>query len=79
MPDDEPTTTVSMSLRRGDAQCFVSLNGVRAGMTAEQLRPLLDTTKLAWDLIRASVLEQLEKARRPKPAAPEPEPPKMDF
>ncbi len=60
----EPTTTVSMSRKVNmgnyeSADVFVSLSGVRAGMTAEELAPLLDTTKVAWDLVRAALVEQV--------------------
>ena len=45
------------------AEVFVSLNGVRAGMTAEDLKPLLDTTKVAWELVRAHLVEQVRNAK----------------
>ena len=73
MEKPEPTTTVSMSRKLNmefhggrkyeSAEVFVSLNGVRAGMTAEELKPLLDTTKIAWDLVRAQLVEQVAKAK----------------
>lgn len=72
--DREPTTTVSMSRKMNlgnyeSADVFCSLNGVRAGMTAEQLKPLLDTTKIAWDLVRAQLLEQITAAKTKSAAA----------
>ena len=64
----EPTTTVSMSRKVNlgnyeSADVFVSLNGVRAGMTAKDLEPLLNATKVAWDLVRAHLVEQIAAAR----------------
>jgi hypothetical protein len=71
---DEPTTTVSMSrkINMGNYEScdvFVSLNGVRAGMTPEQLAPLLNTTKIAWDLVRAQLIEQVQAAKAKLAAA----------
>ena len=43
------------------ADLFVSLCGVRTDMTAEELAPLMDTAKVAWDLVRAALLEQLHR------------------
>ena len=72
MADDprEPTITVSMSrkLNLGNyesAECFVSLSGVRAGMTADELAPLMATGKVAWELVRTELLAGLKKAREP--------------
>lgn len=64
----EPTVTVSMArkINMGNyesADCFVSINGVRAGMTAEEMAPLLDTAKVAWDQVRAALVEQVQQTR----------------
>lgn len=69
----EPTTSVSMSYKLNlddyeNAEVFVSLSGVRAGMTAEQLAPLLTTQKLAYDLVRASLVEKLRPIREERDA-----------
>ena len=65
----EPTTTVSMSrkLNLGNYEScdvFISLNGIRAGMTPVELAPLLNTTKIAWELVRAALLEQIAGAKQ---------------
>lgn len=66
--NDEPTVAVSMSkkINMGNyesADCFVSVSGIRAGMTAEEIAPLLDTAKIAWDQVKAALAEQVGKTR----------------
>lgn len=70
MPDErEPTITVSMSRKINlgnyeSADCFVSIAGVKAGMTAEELDPLLETGKVAWEKVRTRLAEQVRDMRR---------------
>ena len=73
----EPTISVSMSrkLNLGNyesADCFVSISGVRAGMTADDLGPLMATGKVAWEAVRAELLiglltEELGALESPNP------------
>lgn len=65
---DEPTISISMSRKINlgnyeSAECFVSISGVRAGMTTEELTPLMDTGKVAWDAVRQELLAGLRKSR----------------
>ena len=68
-PDErEPTISVSMSrkLNLGNyesADCFVSISGVKAGMTADDLAPLMATGKVAWDAVRAELIAGLKQVR----------------
>ena len=67
----EPTITVSMARKVNmgnyeSADCFVSINGVSAGMTAEDMAPLLDTAKVAWDQVRAALVEQVRQTKAAK-------------
>ncbi len=64
----EPTISVSMSrkLNLGNyesADCFVSISGVRAGMTADDLSPLMATGKVAWEAVRAELLTGMKRVR----------------
>ena len=65
---DEPTVTVSMSRKINlgnyeSADCFVSLSGVRAGMTPEEMEPLLETGKVAWSKVADALREQVRSVR----------------
>lgn len=65
---DEPTAAVSMAKKINlgnyeSAEFFVSVSGIKAGMTAEQIAPLLDTAKMAWDQVREALTEQVRNAR----------------
>ena len=67
MPD-EPTISVSMSKKLNvgnyeSVDVFVSINGVRAGMTAEQMAPLLNTAQTAWDQIKHALVTQVRMLR----------------
>lgn len=67
-PRREPTITVSMSRKINlgnyeSADCFVSISGIREGMTADDLAPLLETGKVGWDLVRDALAEQVRKSR----------------
>lgn len=67
-PEREPTISVSMSrkLNLGNyesAECFVSISGVKAGMTANDLVPLMATGKVAWEAVRAELIAGLKNAR----------------
>jgi hypothetical protein len=62
----EPTITVSVArkVNKGNyesADFFVSISGITAGMTAEQMKPLLDTGRVAWEQVRAALVEQLKR------------------
>jgi hypothetical protein len=64
----EPTISVSMSrkLNLGNyesADCFVSISGVRAGMTDADLAPLMATGKIAWEAVRAELITGLKRVR----------------
>ena len=61
---DEPTITVSMSrkLNLGNyesADVFVSISGIKAGATPEDIAPLLVSGKFGWDLAREALVEQI--------------------
>ena len=65
----EPTVTVSMSRKINlgnyeSAECFVSVSGVREGMTAEEIAPLMETGKVAWEQVRAALIEQMRDVRQ---------------
>lgn len=62
----EPTMTLSLArkINTGNyesAEVFVSISGVRAGMTADDLAPLLDTGKIAWDSLRGALREKVNE------------------
>lgn len=64
--NDEPTITVSVARKINlgnyeSADYFVSLSGIKAGMTAEEMKPLMDTGKVAWDTVRSALMEQIKK------------------
>lgn len=71
MSDERPPTiAISMSrkINMGNyesAECFVSISGVTEDMTAEQLEPLMETGKVAWELVRARLTEQVRDMRKP--------------
>ncbi len=79
MPDDqkEPTVTISMSRKLNlenlwgpkfkyeSAEVFVSVKDVRAGMTPDEIAALMDTGRVAWDQVRASLAEQVAKVKEP--------------
>lgn len=74
MTDREPTITVSMSrkvnlervlgpkFRYESAECFVSISGIKAGMSPEQLEALFTTGKVAWEMVREELREQIAEA-----------------
>lgn len=50
------TATVSLAQKvglpnYGDAQCFLSLSGIKADTTPEEIDQMLDQAKLAWSAI----------------------------
>lgn len=62
---DEPTIAVSLSWKRNlgnynSAEGFISMSGIKAGMTAEEMAPLLDTGKIAWDMIKDELVKQMK-------------------
>lgn len=64
----EPTVSVSMSkkINMGNyesADAFVSVSGIKAGMTAEEIRPLLDTAKIAWGEVATALAHQITSMR----------------
>jgi hypothetical protein len=65
---DEPTITVSMSRKVNlgnfeSADCFVSIGGLKAGMTPEEIEPLLVVGRFGWSLAREALIEQIKIAR----------------
>lgn len=64
----EPTLTISMArkINMGNyesADCFVSISGVTAGMSAEEMAPLLETGKVAWDQVKMALLDGMRKIK----------------
>lgn len=64
----EPTMTVSLGRKisdnnYGSIDAFISISGVRAGMTEEELEPLLETGKLAWAVLGAALVEKVREQR----------------
>jgi hypothetical protein len=62
----EPTVSVSIAFKKNlgnyqSADYFVSLSGLKAGTTVEQMQPLLETGRLAWEVIRAALAEQIKR------------------
>jgi hypothetical protein len=65
---DEPTITVSMSRKVNlgnyeSADVFVSISGIKAGATPEDIAPLLVAGRFGWDLAREALVEQIRIAR----------------
>ena len=68
MNDREPTVSVSVSMKVNlgnyeSADAFVSVSGLPAGATTEQIEELLDTGKLAWSLITARLGDKVRELR----------------
>ena len=71
MSDDaprEPAITVSMSRKINlgnyeSAEFFVAITGAKAGMTDEDLAPLVGVGKLAWDQIREVLIQEIRRTR----------------
>ncbi len=67
MADDKETTiTISMSRKvnlgnYSSADCFVSISGIKAGMTVEELTPLIDTGKVGWELVKHALTEKVRE------------------
>lgn len=64
--DSQPGVTVSMSRKVNlgnyeSADVFVSISNAKAGMTEEELRPLLDTAATSWALCREALLIQMKQ------------------
>lgn len=62
----QPTMTISLARKiqtapYENAEVFASVSGVRAGMTPEDLAPLLSTGKIAYDDLRAVLAEQIRE------------------
>jgi hypothetical protein len=71
---DEPTITVSMSRKINlgnyeSADCFVSICGIKEGMTAMDIAPLLVAGKFGWEAAREALIEQIRITREKKEAA----------
>ena len=65
----EPTVTVSMSRKINlgnyeSAECFVSVSGVRVDMTDEDIAPLLQVGKVAWEQVRVALIDQVRDIKR---------------
>ncbi len=68
---DEPTIAVSMARKINlgnyeSADCFVSISGIKDGMNAAEMESLLDTGKVAWDLVRAALKDEIANTRNAK-------------
>ena len=66
--EKEPTITISMSRKINlggyeSADCFVSISGIKAGMTPEELTPLLDTGKVGWELVKHALAEKVREIK----------------
>lgn len=64
-----PTITISVSRKINlgnyeSADAFVSLSGITAGMTQEDMEPLLETGKIGWELLRAAIHDKVQEMRR---------------
>lgn len=62
----EPTVTISVSrkINLGDyesADLFISLNGVKPGMTAKEMQPLLDVAMVGWDEMHALLSDEISR------------------
>ena len=67
----EPTLTISMSRKINlgnyeSADCFASISGVRAGMSEEELAPLIETGRVAWEQVKAALLDGMKRVRTVK-------------
>jgi len=62
--EQEPTLSLSLArkINTGNyesAEVFISIQGIRVGMTADELEPLLSTGKIAYDVIRETLRQQV--------------------
>ena len=63
---EEATITVSVSRKVNlgnyeSADYFVSLSGLKAGTTAAEMEPLLETGRVAWERVRAALVAQMKQ------------------
>jgi hypothetical protein len=79
MADNEATVTISLARKVNlgnyeSVDVFVSLNGLKAGTTAAQMQPLLDTAAVGWDEINLALEETIlllkedQRKRKRRPA-----------
>ncbi len=69
MEEGKPTISVSVSMKVNlgnyeSADAFVSLSGLAAGTSTEQVEDLLDTGKLAWSLMTVRLNEKIKDIRK---------------
>jgi hypothetical protein len=62
----EPTVTISVArkINLGDyesADLFISLNGIKPGMTAKDMQPLLDVAMVGWDEVYAVMKDEVNR------------------
>lgn len=70
---DEMTITVSMARKVNmgnfeSADCFVSISGIKEGMTAMDIAPLLVAGKFGWEAAREALIEQIRITREKREA-----------
>ena len=74
MMTDEPTITVSMSRKINlgnyeSADVFVSISGIKEGMTAMDIEPLLVAGRFGWEAAREALIEQIRITKEKRDAA----------
>ena len=72
MEENKPTIAVSVSMKANlgnyeSADAFVSLSGLEAGTSAEEIERMLDTGKIAWSLMTQRLGEKVAELRAKRP------------
>lgn len=63
--NDDPKISVMVELKRGlpnwsNATASIHIGGLRAGATPEEIEALLDTGRIAYDLMRSRLIEKVD-------------------